>query len=148
MPSGSMLDYSAYGEWFGPTNHAAAYPYTAVPFVYGVPAPQSAIPATGTRTYVLNLEGGAIAVDFARAEITGGFETTDGNLAQGLSLSGVTLNAERTGFSGSISDVEDGSTGTIEGSFTGPDAEEFIARLVTESDGKTSVWFWAGSAAN
>ena len=64
---------------------------------------------------------------------------------QGFNLVDVTITPGRTGFSGSVIDIGDDTTGSIEGRLTGPQANEFIARVVIGTAGAYRVALWAGA---
>lgn len=126
---GTYLSYTAIGSWAGAWDDKTDSEFVAG-FIYGAPTAAAAMPKAGLSDYVVAYSPESkLKVDFVAGTVSGqiGEQGAGGNGA--LLLQGVSITADGNRFTGSITDAAGKVLGEIEGYFTGPAAEEMMARL-------------------
>ena len=134
-----QLTYTSFGVAYG------YYTESFGIFAFGIPTPSSAIPVTGTANYAAHVEGNTLN---SFAHISGdatlqfnfGAGTLAGHFDPTHELNGVitdlgtynfintVFGVGSTTFSGSLSHSSIGTLGAFDGRFTGPAAQELMAR--------------------
>jgi hypothetical protein len=118
-------------------------------FGFGVPTPSSGRPLTGVAAFMTNGQawtsvpgvgypfyvdtGTSLSIDFARGSFSGSISTDvyydwEASFSVPIELKDVVTTGDGTTFSGALTVAGVPETGFIEGRFTGPNAEEMIAR--------------------
>jgi len=141
----SPYTYTSFGQWGGSTGQTAdgGIDHISGQFVYGIPTLSAGMPTTGSAAYSASIRGstndgfyiGGAATfqfDFAAGTLSGHFDPSIYDWDQPVPIGrydfGNTIYASgSTTFSGDL--VRSGvGTGSFQGQFTGPKAEELMAR--------------------
>lgn len=145
----TVLANSASASWVSDYDSATpSAPYLISPFVYGVPTPPAAIPASGIATYAApNISTGErsidLTLDFSARTVTGSVVLASPTGPVSFMLQGVTFTGDGSQFSGNLVVPGNAIQGTFEGRFTGPSGEELIGRYTVPRGGGVEAGLWA-----
>jgi hypothetical protein len=142
-PGGGYLSSTGWGSWVSQFSGGSAFPYLLVEFVYGVPTSVGNMPQSGTGTYEPFSLAPRLTVDFAARTVTGSITLGEAPNATVFTLQDVKFTPDGTGFSGRAVSADPARDAVIDGRFTGPNANEMMARFVVSSNQGFVPLIWA-----
>lgn len=110
-------------------------------FLYGIPTPPNAVPASGTADYqTIYTEKATFRADYGAKSITGTIPFYVNGPTLASEFRDVTISADGTRFSGRLIPPDGSAEGTIQGIFLGPIGQEFLAQAVLKSGQRITLF--------